>query len=731
MTPSVTLLMAIHCHQPVGNFGFVFEEAYARAYEPFLHALERHPGVHLALHYSGSLLDWLIAHRPGFLERLRALVRRGQVELLASGYYEPILPLIPEADRQGQIARMRAALRRQCGAEATGLWMTERVWDPALPSTLAQAGIRYTMLDTSQFATARPWLPDALQVQDDLFWDLLGCYATNDTGSTVVVFPSSKRLRYWIPFQPVEWTIEFLRRCGRGGGGPIPSKDPQANLFRAESREAGAPVEGSTSPMPLAVTFADDGEKFGFWPKTYRWVYEEGWLDRFFTALEREQAWLRTGTFRAYLKEAGPNGRVSLPCGSYEEMLEWSGGYFRHFFAKYPEANAMQQKMLRVSRRLAELKANSLRAQGKGRRRFSSTLHPSPARREALLREAEDALYAAQCNCAYWHGVFGGLYLAHLRRAVYANLIAAERSLNQADEGSPAVTVLDADGDGWEEIGLRGRAMSVVIDPREGGAVTEWSLFTPARNLVDTLTRRHEPYHEKLKAARLEAAAPAGRAPLSIHDVLGVKEGNLAAHLVYDDHRRCAFLDYALQSLPSLQELVRSTWGERRLWSVEPFRVHRRPTGGRRDRLRVSLVRHDARGRIRKTIQLSADQPQLECRYELEGVWVPVVGLEFNLSLRDERYVTRAAHHPAASTFEIAEPSAGLTVRLSIDPPAELMHFPIETVSESEEGLERTYQGLCLMCFWPLGLTPPAGSAEGQEPARWASRLVWVAEASR
>ena len=110
----VTLLMAVHCHQPVGNFEFVFEEAYAKSYDPFLRVIERHPGVRLALHYSGSLLDWLAKRRPDFLQRLRTLVHRGQVELLAGGYSEPILPLIPEADRQ---PRSRGCGRR-CGRSA-------------------------------------------------------------------------------------------------------------------------------------------------------------------------------------------------------------------------------------------------------------------------------------------------------------------------------------------------------------------------------------------------------------------------------------------------------------------------------------------------------------------------------------------------------------------------------------------------------------------------------------
>jgi len=241
----VYLLMAIHCHQPVGNFDFVFDQAFRQSYHPFLETLERHPSIRLALHYSGSLLDWLGDRQPQFLQRLRRLVRSGQVELLASGYYEPILPLIPEADRQGQLALMQAILRRQFGATASGLWLTERVWEPELPGTLARAGIRFTMVDTNQFQVAKDVLPARLWYRDQDGEDLLGCYVTDYAGEMVTLFPSSKRLRYGMPFQEVAQTIAFLKQ-----------------LIRDE---------------PIAITFADDGEKFGLWPKTYEWVYEQGW----------------------------------------------------------------------------------------------------------------------------------------------------------------------------------------------------------------------------------------------------------------------------------------------------------------------------------------------------------------------------------------------------------------------------------------------------------------------
>ncbi len=678
MSAPVTLLMAIHCHQPVGNFGFVFEEAYEKSYDPFLRVLERHPAVRLALHYSGPLLDWLAANRPEFLGRVRALVERGQAELLASGYAEPILPIIPEADRQGQIARMRRMLRAQFGAEVSGLWLTERVWEPELPETLAKAGIRYTLVDTNQFLPVKALLPPSLVVEDGEFWDALGCYATESAGSSVTLFPASKRLRYWMPFQAADRTIEFLRTL---------------------RREA-----------PVAITFADDGEKFGFWPKTYDWVYREGWLDQFFSALEREREWLATTTCSEWLARHGTDGRVRLPAGSYEEMLEWSGGNFRNFFLKYPEAHAMEQKMLRVSRELGELAPRGATDNGAP----AAAQGPS----EALADQARHELYLGQCNCAYWHGVFGGLYLSHLRRAVYTHLIEAERLIRQARNAPAAIEAVDADADGRDEISVRTGAMGLVVDPDGGGAITEWSLYGPRINLSDTLTRRPEPYHDKLKAQQLQAAGPSGEPPASIHDALGVREEHLEAHLVYDDHRRSGFLDYGLTRFPTLQELARSSWGERRLWSAGPF-TWDRGAAQPEDALSVAMSRELPQGRIRKEVRVSRTQASMECVYQLEGVQAPAVALEFNLSLRDERYLTQAAEVDSAREFTVREAHSGLALRLSIEPPARVLCFPIETVSESDQGLERTYQGLSIVCAWP---------ADGATPFH--SRLRWSVTSS-
>src|SRR5688572_7727245 len=221
MTRRISLSLVLHNHQPVGNFGWVIEEVYGQAYEPMIGALERHPTVRLALHYTAPLLEWLDSERPEFLERLSALVARGQVEILGGGHFEPILASLPQRDRHGQLIRMRDDLESRFGRAPAGAWLAERVWEPSLPFDLAAAGYRYTVLDDNHLRGA--------SVAEDQMW---GSYTTDDQGRLLTIFGTEQGLRYLIPFRPVEELVEYLRRNASEDG-----------------RRLG--------------TMGDDGEKFG------------------------------------------------------------------------------------------------------------------------------------------------------------------------------------------------------------------------------------------------------------------------------------------------------------------------------------------------------------------------------------------------------------------------------------------------------------------------------------
>ncbi|HEY7528703.1 MAG TPA: 4-alpha-glucanotransferase, partial [Candidatus Deferrimicrobiaceae bacterium] len=250
-----TLLLCIHNHQPVGNFEFVLDEANRNSYLPFLETLKRFPGIKLTLHYSGYLLQWLAGNRPDTIGLLKELVSRGQVEILGGGMYEPILTLLPERDRQGQIRAMADLVQSGFGRQPEGAWLAERVWEPELPASLAAAGVKYLPLDDYHFL--RAGLPTE---------ELDGFYLTETNGMSVRVFPGSELLRYMIPFGDVEETLRAIDRM--------------------TSRDV---------PFPAAI-FADDGEKFGVWPGTRKSVYEEGWLRRFFEGIQARGDRLATMT---------------------------------------------------------------------------------------------------------------------------------------------------------------------------------------------------------------------------------------------------------------------------------------------------------------------------------------------------------------------------------------------------------------------------------------------------
>src|ERR1700722_1902691 len=311
------------------------------------------------------------------------------------GYYEPILVAIPPADRQEQNPGLDNYVEKHFGARPKGAWLAERVWEPQLPSSLAPAGGKYSLVDHNHFLGAGFELSQ-----------LFGNYCAEDQCCTVNVLPGLKTLRYLLPFRPVGETVDFLRRAA------------------------------SEHPSGFA-TMGDDLEKFGVWPGTNKLCYPEGWLENLFVALEQNSDWQETATPAAAVASHPPLGRADLPTASYTEMMEWAlptparnryhalgaefasraemlpflrGGIWRNFFSKYGESNLLHKKMLHVSHKVRKLYENP---------------QPVQAFRDAR-DQARTLTLRGQCNDPYWHGVFGGLYSPHLRTELWRSLIQAE-----------------------------------------------------------------------------------------------------------------------------------------------------------------------------------------------------------------------------------------------------------------------------------------------------------------
>ncbi len=717
MSPRIYLSLAMDKHQPVGNFDWIFERAFERAYLPLVECLERHPGVRLALHYTGPLRDWLREHRPDFWPRVRRLVERGQVEIMGGAYYEPVLVSLRPEDVVGQIQKMAEAIRQDFGVSPSGFWLAERIWEPHLPRVLSEAGAEYTIVDDAHFK--------AVGYTDQ---DLLGYYVTEEAGCPLKVFATSMPLRYTIPWKAPDEVIGWLREQSEA--------DHPRGLYLGRTRVA---------------VMGDDGEKFGLWPGTFEYVWQKGWMDRFFQALEDNADWLGTIPPGEAAAQFPGLGRAYLASASYEEMSDWSlppgeawalpqlrrqleregrtditrylhGGFWRQFMVKYDEVNQLHKKSLWVSRKV----------------------HAMPDGEHKRL--ALDELWSAQCNCAYWHGVFGGVYLFHIRQTDYEKLIRAENladGLGEAPAGLFArADVADFDLDAQEDVVLSSDRQTLVLDLDQGGSLVEWDYRPLAMNLTNVMTRRPEGYHQQLidavAAGRVAVVAADGRLPAGgvagvPDEIVRVREPGLHTRLIYDWHRRASFLDHFLAEDSTLDSFYRSRYSELGDFVNQPYQYDLSAGGGGSQLLTLRREGHVWRGFVRlpvtveKTLALAPGSDWLRVGYTVingDGGEVRArFGVETNWGLAggddgDHTYLTAGfaryslaeiSSNDEIDSFAITSKLWGVNIDVEVDLPATLWRFPLETISASEGGFERNYQGTTLLLWWPLRLAPGEG----------------------
>jgi len=751
---------AIHNHQPIGNFEHVFEYAYTQSYLPFLEVLERHPHFKISLHFSGILLEWISDHYPETMEKIKVLVEKNQVEMMTGGYYEPILCSIPDWDKIGQIQKLSEFIRKEFNTDPVGMWLAERVWEPHLPKPISEAGVKYTIVDDSHFKYSG--------LTEEELW---GYFITEEQGYILNLFSSSKFLRYSIPFREPEEIIKYFRKIASEDGNNL-------------------------------IVYGDDGEKFGLWPETYKHCYEDRWIERFLEEIEKNRDWIELIHLKDALKILKPRGRVYLPTASYQEMSQWSlpakafqeyeefehilkekdlyerfgnfvrGGFWRNFLTKYPEANNMHKKMLRISEKIRKIERSEIHRIE--RNKIQKT-------KELVLSRAKDELWKGQCNCPYWHGVFGGLYLPHLRSAIYQHLIQAEKVVDELAHPTGSTgslqakdwidhQVLDFDKDGQDELLVHTPILGLYFSLSSGGSLFELDFKPKSINLLDTLTRREEGYHKKLRCfaslsmTQKDEQSDGSIGVASIHDQVLTKEEGLEKYLTYDWYRRTSLIDHFLGEHTKLEDFSTCQYPEQGDFVNHPY-LHKieKGDGG----LNITLYRDgfvwigDKRAPITvaKRILIRPNSSELDIFYllinnhiERLNIWF---GVEFNFAMLsgddDKRFYYIKDHElkgkylrdasvlgnadakrqtsfgnsycrsikeikgkklatfgnaGKALDFGIKDHYSKLDINFKLDPPCQLWHFPIYTVSLSEAGFEKVYQSSVLFPHWKLSLAP-------------------------
>jgi alpha-amylase len=573
----VNFPIVFHFHQPVDNFDSVIEEVYTKAYFPLLERIKKSK-VKFTLHFTGSMLEWFRRVHPEFLDDVRVLCQSGRVEMLGGGYYEPILPIIPDDDKIEQLKMLTETLQTEFGVTPRGMWLAERVWEPHLPKYIKQAGLQYIIVDDNHLRSL------GFREEDTFYF-----YTTEEAGEMIFVFPINEPARYIAPWMPVVKLREYLEGVRDEKGDRI-------------------------------VLYIADAEKMGAWATTNQLCYVQGhdddggvpFVEAFFDLIGNTE-WIESLTLSDCINRFKARGLIYIPNASYDKMEEWvlptesrrkleiirerlkndeipgakdlelerfiKGGFWRYFLVKYPEANNMHKKMYRVHDRIVAYE------QAYGDTDFT--------------KEARKELYMSEANDCYWHGQFGGVYLNFFRHSVYRHALLAETMIADLYRTAcaPATPLAETTSflkDGQDQVLLETSRINAYINPADGGTMFELDFKDAAYNLMNTLARWKEAYHF----------------------------GGNDQDLIFDAARKVALRDMIVRRGIDVNDYRKGEYIETADFSKRAYDVLGVDADGTKVQVNLAASTGDgtASCSIRKSISLEEDSPDIEITYLISGV---------------------------------------------------------------------------------------------------------------
>ncbi len=641
------LLFGIHMHQPVDNFSEAVDEAIEKCYRPFFKVLKDFSKIKLAVHCSGWLLEYIEKRDNKLFLDMKKLAKKGVIEFFTAGFYEPILCSIPKRDRVEQIEKLTKKIKKSFSQIPKGAWLTERVWEDSIVESLVKAGVEYVMVDDYHFL-ASGFDKDELQ----------GYFYTEDGSCKVALFPINKELRYALPFKDVKEAIRDIKECKN------------------------------------AIIF-DDAEKFGLWPKTFEWVYEEGWLEEFFKAIEDDSE-IECVHFKEFYESEKPQGLAYLQNLSYSEMGEWSlrtkdalefkkieeecekrykdtqkfvkGGNWKNFFIKYEESNRLHKRMLEVSR------------DGLNEKRY------------------KEMLFKLQTNDVFWHGVFGGVYLPNLRDNAYNYLCKCEEMRYKDKE---VIEVKDIDLNGYEEVKVVKKGYIVRFDSHFGGQMVEFLQRDSSFNYQSTLTRREESYHKKLLDKSTQESHKGDEEIKSIHDMQTEVSDEVREALSFDWYIKNSFIDHISDESFNLESFKKCSFWEYGDFANQPFEleVEDEDIIFKRDGGIYFEDRYETK--ISKRYRCKKDKIVFDIALKSVAKKEYMYALEFNLHFANLKDLfcfgdsaQKEVEKRGIKEFALKDSYTKKEIRFSVDREFDLFMTPLKSVSQSEKGFDLTTQGV-------------------------------------
>jgi hypothetical protein len=424
---SVKLCFGISCNLLPGLDSEAYETQYETIYKPLISTLYTLPELPFTIYISGTLIDWMEQHHTEFFMILEEMFSRKQIEILGGGYYSPLFPLIPAADRVGQLELLTTVLRKYFGKRPRGAWLTSSAWEPSLVSSLCSCGIEYVLLDKLLLETSGANGVDGFSP-----------VTLEDNGKTITAVPVDNRYRNLGQFSPAD----FLGEIG--------------SYVRHDQER-------------IVVVFLDQSAAAQLFPPDDE---SSSWFASFLDLLKTREFGIELSTIGRYLKNKTLYRRAYIssgmsPCdledmSAQENVKILARTSIKHALLKSSSIMNLYAKMMYV-----HILVNQLRGD------------------KSRKKNAREELWRAQNSDVYrTPNAKDSAVSRSLRTLTYKNLLVAEKATRLRGVFSPSIITFDFDLDGLKEYLCQLESLNMYVHSY-GGKIFEFDIFKVYRNYCD------------------------------------------------------------------------------------------------------------------------------------------------------------------------------------------------------------------------------------------------------
>ncbi|MFA7169472.1 MAG: hypothetical protein WC178_01330 [Candidatus Paceibacterota bacterium] len=144
----------LHIYQPPEQNEHIFHEVARESYFEIAKFFDLYDGLKLTMNLSGSLLEQLIKYQyDTLLDDFRRAFTGGEMELVGSAMYHPILPFLPESEIERQILLDEKIKQEIFGKEyeRRGFYIPEMAYSRKVAEVLDEMGFKWIILDEISF----------------------------------------------------------------------------------------------------------------------------------------------------------------------------------------------------------------------------------------------------------------------------------------------------------------------------------------------------------------------------------------------------------------------------------------------------------------------------------------------------------------------------------------------------------------------------------------------------